>query len=77
MEHRRARKQDRFIEEEKGEDLDYEANQRDIAIEELKEKVRMFDEISAKNDKNSQILSRLFDNGIIDGEGELIRPEGD
>ena len=77
MEHRRARKQDRFIEEEKGEDLDYETNQRDIAIEELKEKVRMFDEISAKNDKNSQILSRLFDNGIIDGEGELIRPEGD
>ena len=41
-------------------------------IEDLKEKVDKFEEVCLKNDKNSEILSKLLDKGIIDGNEELI-----
>ena len=40
---------------------------KDILIEDLKKEVDKFEEIYQENDMNSEILSRLFDRGIIDG----------
>ena len=48
---------------------------KDDAIQELKEKVKHFEELEIENDKNSRILSNLFDCGIIDSEGNLIQPK--
>ena len=50
---------------------------KDQLITELKNKVDKFEEVCYENDKNSEILSKLFDKGIIDGNGELIKEKKD
>ena len=45
---------------------------KDILIEGLKEKVDKFEEVCQENDKNSKILSWLYDKGIIDESGNII-----
>ena len=45
---------------------------KDKVIEDLKNKVLQFELAVTQNYKNSEILSKLFEDGVIDGEGELI-----
>ena len=45
---------------------------KDKVIEDLKNKVLQFELAVTQNDKNSEILSKLFEAGVINGEGELI-----
>ena len=45
---------------------------KDFIIQELIEKVDNFKEFSLKNDKNSAMLVKLYDAGVIDEEGELV-----
>ena len=45
---------------------------KDQIIEDLKQKVRDLDALRLENDKNSVILAKLFDGGVIDEEGKLI-----
>ena len=45
---------------------------KDKVIEDLKNKVLQFELAVIQNDKNSEILSKLFEAGVIDGEGKLI-----
>ena len=47
-------------------------DQRDKIIMDLQNEVKEFETVTRENDKNSEILSRLFEWGIIDGEGRLI-----
>ena len=47
-------------------------DQRDKIIEDLQNEVKEFETVTRENDKNSEILSRLFERGIIDEEGRLI-----
>ena len=46
---------------------------RDKAIKELQRKVQKFNQLESENDKNSEILSRLYDSGVIDENGALVR----
>ena len=46
--------------------------QRDKIIENLQNEVKEFEAVTRENDKNSEILSRLFECGIIDAEGRFI-----
>ena len=43
-------------------------------IRELNDKIDRFSKLEEENDKNSEILARLFDAGVINNEGNLIRP---
>ena len=45
---------------------------RGMAIEELKQKIKDFEEISKENDKNAEILSRLYEGGIINEERDVL-----
>ena len=45
---------------------------RDVAIEELKQKIKDFEEISKENDKNAEMLFRLYEGGIINEEGDVL-----
>ena len=45
---------------------------KDLIIQELKENVDNFEELSLENDKYSAILAKLYDEGFIDEEGELV-----
>ena len=56
-------------EEEESKEMNREKDQ---IIEDLKQKVIDFEELRLENDKNSTILAKLFDGGIIDQEGELL-----
>ena len=47
-------------------------SEKDQIIEDLKNKVQNFEEMCLVNNKNSLILARLFDSGIISADGELI-----
>ena len=53
------------------EEIKEEMSLKDEAIEKLKKQLDQFDELNAENNKNSEILARLFERGIIDAEGEL------
>ena len=46
-------------------------------IQSLKEKIKKFEDLSQENDKNTAILDKLFDGGIIDAEGELVDNQKD
>ena len=61
----------RSYQEEYKNDVDRRAEE----IKQLKSKVDKFEELNKENDKNSQILSRLFEWGVIDEDGELIRED--
>ena len=50
-----------------------EVYERDEVIQRLKEKVKRFEDLEIENDKNSHILSNLYESGIIDADGHLIR----
>ena len=52
-----------------------EIGEKDDIINELRNKVRSFDELKIQNDKNSQILADLYESGIIDADGQLILPQ--
>ena len=52
-----------------------EVDRRDEAIEELKEKSQKFEELIYENDKNSHILSKLFECDVIDCDGKLIKED--
>ena len=54
------------------EEVKQEISRKDMLIEDLKEKVVKFEEVCLENDKNSEILSRLFDRGIINAKGDVI-----
>ena len=60
-----------MIEEEKKE-LQNSHEQRFQVINNLKDKIKQFEEKLKESDNNSLILSRLFDAGVIDAEGELL-----
>ena len=45
---------------------------RDMVIEEQKQKIKDFEEISKENYKNTEILSRLYEGGIINEEGDVL-----
>ena len=53
------------------EEIKVEMSLKDKAIENLKRQLDQFDEMTTENNKNSEILARLFERGIIDAEGEL------
>ena len=50
---------------------------KDLIIQELKAKVNDFEDLSLENDKNSALLAKLYDAGIIDEEGELVIKKND
>ena len=45
---------------------------KDLIIQKLKEKVDNLEELSLENDKNSAMLVKLYDAGVIDEEDELM-----
>ena len=57
----------------KNEEIKLEISMRDKAIKELQRIVQKFDQLELENDKNSKILSRLYDSGVIDENGALVR----
>ena len=65
-------KHERNKEYENLEEVKQEINRKDMLIEDLKGKVEKFEEVCLENDKNSEILSHLFDKGIINENGDLI-----
>ena len=71
-ERRRNAKENKHIKNSNIEEVKEEIYIKDQLIEDLKEKVDKFEEVCFGNDKNSEILSKLFDKGIKDGNGELI-----
>ena len=52
-------------------------HEKDYIIQNLKEKIKNFEALSQENDKNTAILAKLFDGGIIDAEGELEDNQND
>ena len=54
------------------EEIKEETYDKDEIIDELTSKVKRFEELAIENDKNSNILSRLFDGGIIDATGQIV-----
>ena len=56
----------------KNEEVKHEITSRDEVIQDLRKQVESFEEVVAENDKNSEILSRLFESKVIDARGELI-----
>ena len=75
-EKRRAAKEEKEKEKEKFMKEEEEFKEmicdKDLIIQELKENVYNFEELSLENDKNSAILAKLYDAGFIDEEGELV-----
>ena len=61
-------------EEEEFKEINHE---KDYIIQNLKEKIKNFEAHSQENDKNTAILAKLFDGGIIDAEGELVDNQKD
>ena len=57
----------------KNEEIKLEISMSDKAIQELQRKVQIFDQLESENDKNSEILSRLYDSGIINENGALVK----
>ena len=51
--------------------------EKDQVIEFLKQKVKDFKILSQENDKNSAILAKLFDGGIINEDGEMVNQHAD
>ena len=41
-------------------------------IDSLKDKIRKFEERAAESDKNSEILARLYECGVINEDGEIL-----
>ena len=68
----RTKKAERLLNQQRERDTRQEVEIRDKAIEELKQKIKDFEEISKENDKNAEILSRLYEVGIINKEGDLL-----
>ena len=66
---REVRHRGQLVEDEGAQRIDMSKDQ---IIENLKQKVRDFDALRLENDKNSVILAKLFDGGVIDEEGKLI-----
>ena len=69
---RRAKKIERLLNQQRERNVRQEVEMRDMAIEELKQKIKDFEEISKENDKNAEILSRLYEGGIINEEGDVL-----
>ena len=55
--------------------MKHEMDDRDLVIEDLKQKIKDFDKIWIDNDKNAEILSQLFESGIINSEGDVLEKE--
>ena len=54
---RRAKKIERLLNQQSERNVRQEVEMRDMAIEELKQNIKDFEEISKENDKNAEILS--------------------
>ena len=55
--------------------MKHEMDDRDLVIEDLKQKIKDFEEMSIDNDINAEILSRLFESGILNSEGDILKKE--
>ena len=69
---RRAKKEGNSRHQMVDEEIKEETYDKDEIINELTSKVKRFEELAIENDKNSNILARLFDGGIIDATGKLV-----
>ena len=69
---RRAKKIERLLNQQRERNVRQEVEMRDMAIEVLKLKIKDFEEISKENDKNAEILPRLYEGGIINEEGDVL-----
>ena len=58
-----------------GEEVKEINDEKDEIIEDLKQKVKNFEMLSMENEKNSAILTKLFDGGLIDEDGELTNKQ--
>ena len=65
-------RQEKELTEKKNEEVKHEITSRDEVIQDLRKQVESFEEVVADNDKNSEILSRLFESKVTDARGELI-----
>ena len=65
-------RQEKELTEKKNEEVKHEITSRDEVIQDLRKQVESFEEVVAENDKNSEILSRLFESKVIDARGKLI-----
>ena len=72
-EKRRKSKVQKEVIDKKNEEIKLEISMSDKAIQERQRKVQTFDQLESENDKNSEILSRLYDSGIINENGTLVR----
>ena len=45
---------------------------KDRIIDDLKKKINTFEEKAIESDKNSEILAKLFECGVINEDGELL-----
>ena len=54
------------------EEIKEETYGEDEIINELTSKIKRFEELAIENDKNSNILVRLFDGGIIDATSQIV-----
>ena len=69
---RRIKKEERNRLEIDHEEVKEGISEKDEIIFELREKMRTFEELRIENDKNSQILTSLFDSGIIDADDNVV-----
>ena len=72
---RRRKKAEKLLNQHRENDVKHEMDDRDLVIEDLKQKIKDFEEMSIDNDKNAEILSRLFESGIINSEGDVLEKE--
>ena len=72
-----AKEREQNIQEDEEEEVKEISHEKDYIIQDLKEKIKNFEALSQENDKNSAILAKLFEGGIIDEEGELMDKEKD
>ena len=56
----------------KYEEIKQEVTEKDEVIQSLKRQVESFEWLEIENDRNSEILAKLFESKIIDENGELM-----
>jgi ABC-type transport system involved in cytochrome bd biosynthesis fused ATPase/permease subunit len=74
---RRYAKIEKDQKEQEFEDLKIANEEQQNAIQELKDKVLKFEDVSLRYEENSEKLGKLFELGIIDADGNPIMKENE
>ena len=69
---RRRNRQEKEQIGQKYEEIKQEVTEKDEVIQSLKRQVESFERLEIENDRNSEILAKLFESKVIDENGELM-----